>query len=125
MRWAREQPWCDGRIGVIGASYLGFAAWAAIGACEPGELQCAVPTITQAVVRPAVFSSAGAIALELLVLWFYLIELIALKGPFAFVRAVYRDLNTKRLSRAFMHALLETLDRLLVGKEWEFFQGRP
>ena len=123
VRWAREQPWCDGRIGVIGASYLGFAAWAAIGACEPGELQCAVPTITQAVVRPAVFSSAGAIALELLVLWFYLIELIALKGPFAFVRAVYRDLNTKRLSRAFMHAPLETLDRLLVGKEWEFFQG--
>ena len=123
VRWARAQPWCDGRIGVIGASYLGFAAWAAVGACEPGELQCVVPTITQAVVRPAVFSSGGAVALELLVLWFYLIEMIALTGPIGFLRACYRDISSRRLSRAFMHAPLATLDNLLVGKEWEFFQG--
>ena len=48
VRWVRAQSWCDGRVGVIGPSYLGFAAWACVGACEPGELQAAIPTITQA-----------------------------------------------------------------------------
>ena len=48
VRWIREQPWCDGRVGVIGPSYLGLTAWACVGACAPGELQAAIPTITQA-----------------------------------------------------------------------------
>ena len=114
VRWVREQPWCDGRIAVFGPSYLGLTAWACVGACEPGEIQAAVPIITridarasnpsalthvareaafppsrfhslngrrlrallwtEAAVRSAVFSEAGAISHELLVLWFYLIE---------------------------------------------------
>jgi putative CocE/NonD family hydrolase len=27
-RWARQQPWCNGRIGAFGLSYLGFTQWA-------------------------------------------------------------------------------------------------
>ena len=36
VRWVRSQPWCDGRIGVFGPSYLGFTTWAMIGACAVG-----------------------------------------------------------------------------------------
>ncbi len=28
VAWLREQPWCDGRIAMIGASYLGHTQWA-------------------------------------------------------------------------------------------------
>jgi putative CocE/NonD family hydrolase len=27
-RWVKRQPWCNGRIGAFGASYLGFTQWA-------------------------------------------------------------------------------------------------
>jgi putative CocE/NonD family hydrolase len=30
LRWLTEQPWCDGRIGLFGASYSGYTAWAAL-----------------------------------------------------------------------------------------------
>jgi uncharacterized protein len=29
VRWTAEQPWCDGRVGMIGGSYAGMAQWAA------------------------------------------------------------------------------------------------
>ncbi len=122
VRWVRAQPWCDGRVAVFGPSYLGLTAWACVGACEPGELQALVPVITQAVVRPAVFSKGGAISLELLVLWFYLIEVITHKHPLALCRALYRDWRHRRLSRAAMHEPLGELDQLLFGREWDFFQ---
>ena len=123
VRWVRSQPWCDGRIGVFGPSYLGFTTWAMIGACAAGELQAAIPTITQAVVRPAIFHHNGAIASELLVLWFYLIEVICLPSLPKFVANVYACWRDRRLSKAFMHAPLAELDEWLVGKPWDFFQA--
>jgi putative CocE/NonD family hydrolase len=29
IRWITEQPWSDGRVGMVGGGYSGFAAWAA------------------------------------------------------------------------------------------------
>ena len=124
VRWVRTQAWCDGRVGVYGPSYLGFTAWAAIGACAPGDLQVGVPSITQAVVRPAIFPENGAVALELLVLWFYLIEVVVLFGsPHRLAANLYRTWRDDRLRKAQMHAPLGNLDEWLVGKPWPFFQS--
>ncbi|CAJ1444904.1 unnamed protein product [Effrenium voratum] len=30
VAWMRKQPWCSGKVGVTGASYLGFTAWACV-----------------------------------------------------------------------------------------------
>ena len=112
----RQQPWCDGRVGVLGPSYLGFTAWACVGACEPGELHAAIPCISQAVVRPCVFAPGGAVALELLVLWFYLIELVALvRAPLKWLANVAACVRTRRLAKACMVAPLAELDRHLLG----------
>jgi len=124
VRWVRAQPWCDGRVAVFGPSYLGLTAWACVGACEPGEIQAHVPVITQAVVRSAVFSKGGAIALELLVLWFYLIEVITHRNPLRLGLALYRDWRDHRLSKAAMHEPLGELDTLLFGRTWDFFSRR-
>ena len=122
VRWSRAQPWCDGRIAVFGPSYLGLTAWACVGGCAPGELQAAIPGITQAVVRPAVFAGGGAIALELLVLWFYLIEVIAHATALQKCAAMVRDFRRGRLGKAMMHEPLGELDQLLFGRTWDFFQ---
>ncbi len=44
VEWAARQPWSDGRIGMYGGSYSGFAAWAAAKRM-PAALQTIVPYV--------------------------------------------------------------------------------
>ncbi|HEX4223261.1 MAG TPA: CocE/NonD family hydrolase [Pseudonocardiaceae bacterium] len=44
VAWLREQPWFDGRLGVIGVSYLGYTAWN-LALDPPPELRAAVITM--------------------------------------------------------------------------------
>ncbi len=41
-RWARQQPWCDGKLGAFGQSYLGYTQWAAASGYPP--LNAITPT---------------------------------------------------------------------------------
>ena len=45
VAWLRQQPWFGGRFALVGASYLGFTAWA-IMTDPPPELACAVIAVT-------------------------------------------------------------------------------
>ena len=74
-------------------------------------------------VRPAVFAPGGAVSLELLVLWFYLIEVVVLfRRPLRLIANVAHCIAASRLRRSCMHAPLGELDTWLVGKRWEFLQ---
>src|SRR6478609_2126914 len=42
VEWIAEQPWCDGSIGMVGRSYVGFTQWAAA-ATRPKGLKAIVP----------------------------------------------------------------------------------
>ena len=76
------------------------------------------------VVRPAVFAPGGAVSLELLVLWFYLIEVVVLfSQPSKLAANFYRCWRDGRLHKAQMHTPLGNLDEWLVGKPWPFFQS--
>lgn len=45
IQWIAKQPWCDGNVGMIGGSYLGYVQWAA--AVEhPAALKCIVPQVS-------------------------------------------------------------------------------
>jgi len=35
VAWLREQPWCDGRVAMTGASYLGHTQWAVAPYADP------------------------------------------------------------------------------------------
>ncbi len=37
LNWIAAQPWCSGRIGMVGGSYLGYVQWAAAAAATPPE----------------------------------------------------------------------------------------
>ncbi|MBL3546533.1 CocE/NonD family hydrolase [Chryseobacterium sp. KMC2] len=42
--WVSKQPWCDGKVGMIGGSYLGFGQWAAVKKLHPA-LKTIVPQV--------------------------------------------------------------------------------
>jgi putative CocE/NonD family hydrolase len=42
--WISKQPWCDGKVGMYGGSYTGFAQWAAVKHLHPA-LKTIVPQV--------------------------------------------------------------------------------
>ncbi|WP_223601598.1 CocE/NonD family hydrolase [Chryseobacterium sp. GVT01B] len=42
--WISKQPWCNGKVGMIGGSYLGFSQWAAVKKLHPA-LKTIVPQV--------------------------------------------------------------------------------
>jgi hypothetical protein len=67
IAWVAGQPWCDGRLGLIGWGYSGFAAWAALSR-SPRPVGALVAAFAArdplALLRPG-----GALALELALRW--------------------------------------------------------
>jgi putative CocE/NonD family hydrolase len=65
--WVLRQPWCDGRLGLAGWGYAGFAAWAALSR-SPRPVQALVAVFAArdplTLLRPG-----GALALELALRW--------------------------------------------------------
>lgn len=45
VEWIAKQPWSDGNVGMIGASYGGYVQWAAA-ATRPPHLRCIVPIVS-------------------------------------------------------------------------------
>jgi len=66
--WIAEQPWCDGRIGLSGGSYVGWTQWASLPGARP-EVRCAVPVVPFAECYPDLAYQGGAFQLVLLMGW--------------------------------------------------------
>jgi len=45
ISWIEQQPWSNGRVGMIGASYLGYVQWA-VAVLHPDALKCIVPQVS-------------------------------------------------------------------------------
>jgi putative CocE/NonD family hydrolase len=43
VEWIAAQPWCNGKVGMMGASYMGTVQWLGARSCPP-HLVCIVPT---------------------------------------------------------------------------------
>jgi hypothetical protein len=48
LRWLAEQPWCNGRFGTYGRSYLGFTQWSLAASKARDSLLAIVPSYTSA-----------------------------------------------------------------------------
>ena len=71
LDWLKAQPWFDGRLGLSGPSYLGYAQWAICDALPP--VSAMATKVTTANFRPVVFPS-GAFHLGLWLSWLQVIE---------------------------------------------------
>jgi putative CocE/NonD family hydrolase len=71
VAWAREQPWCDGRVGLWGFSYGGFTQWQALlGCAEAGvPVACAAPSMAPPPWQGVDFRRGGAVELSAAAHW--------------------------------------------------------
>jgi uncharacterized protein len=68
IAWLREQPWCDGRIAMVGGSYFGHTQWAVAPYADP-PLTCVSPHITSANVTGRLFYDHGAPQIHTALSW--------------------------------------------------------
>ncbi|MGW7003820.1 CocE/NonD family hydrolase [Streptomyces sp. NPDC054933] len=67
--WLCKQTWCDGTVGLFGASYLGMTQWATASQA-PAGLKAIAPTVTTTDYYTAPFySDGGAMSLHLALWW--------------------------------------------------------
>jgi putative CocE/NonD family hydrolase len=70
IAWVATQPWCDGRVGMFGGSYVGATQWlAAAGA--PAALRGFAPALTAADYHEGWTYVGGALALGFALRWAY------------------------------------------------------
>lgn len=68
LAWIAGQTWCDGGVGMWGASYMGFPQWQAA-AQTPPALRAIAPMMTSADIYRAWHPARGAVAQGTLVGW--------------------------------------------------------
>jgi predicted acyl esterase len=82
VEWVAEQPWCDGRVGMIGISYFAMTQIAA--ACErPAHLRAIFPVATSADLYEAVYHN-GLFSATFVTGWLTGVANLADKGDGAF-----------------------------------------
>jgi putative CocE/NonD family hydrolase len=69
IRWLGQQEWCDGNVGMYGASFLGFVQWQAA-TQGVSNLKAIVPSLTSADLYAAPWNSpGGALSLSIGLFW--------------------------------------------------------
>ena len=68
VEWAAEQPWSNGRVGMFGASYMGYTQWLAAIA-RPPHLVAILPEVASAEYWGTWFGTGGALRLAHRIGW--------------------------------------------------------
>lgn len=118
LDWIKQQPWFDGRIGLTGPSYLGYALWA-ISDALPRHAALSVK-VSSAEFKSIVFPSGG-FALSLWLGWIQVVEGIRTK-PWTFARGLRSGAIEKRTWRASMKLPLLDADRRVAGHDVPFWK---
>jgi putative CocE/NonD family hydrolase len=68
VEWTADQPWCDGSVGMTGASYFGATQWLAA-AEQPPHLKAICPIVTTSEYYESWTYQGGAFELGFVLLW--------------------------------------------------------
>jgi putative CocE/NonD family hydrolase len=118
LEWIKAQPWFDGRIGLTGPSYLGYAQWAISDALP--ETSALAVKVTTADFRPVVFPS-GAFHLNLWLSWVQVIEGLRHRPLATAARMFSGDIERRTQKAAAVLPLIEA-DRKAVGHRIGFWR---
>jgi putative CocE/NonD family hydrolase len=116
VAWLREQPWCDGRISMAGASYLGHTQWAVAPYVDP-PLESVCLNITAAKISGA-FYQHGVPSLQNALNWTGLIGRQE-RGPLS---AVPNPRQMARVRRALRKIPLQAADVAVAGAPVSFWR---
>lgn len=123
IKWATEQAWCNGKVGLYGVSYLGLTAYAAAGSGGGKHVAAIMPVASCASTHSVIYHNGdgGPLALELTMKWLWLaVKLMnsAWYAPIKFFVPVFHGEVNKPMNTM---PLCEQ-DKVLVGKELAFYQ---
>lgn len=118
LRWIAQQPWYDGRIGLTGPSYLGYAQWAISDALPP--VSALATKVTTSNFRPVVFPS-GAFHLNLWLSWVQVVEGLRKNGLATAARMFSGDIERRTERAASVLPLIEA-DKAAVGHKIGFWR---
>lgn len=106
--WVSKQPWCNGKVGMYGGSYLGFAQWATVKKVHPA-LKTIVP---QVAVGPGIdYPNPGGIFVTYSLQWLkYVRNNHYLDDSTFFNEKKWKDLNTEYLLRGLPFDKLDSLE---------------
>lgn len=115
LAWMAIQPWCNGAIGMWGASYLGYVQWAAAATHAP-QLKALAPIITHSHLMEY---HANGFPLDLLLRWMF--QIASMDDPALTAWERLRRINSgevqdRFLGEAFMHLPMQSADTLAIGK---------
>jgi putative CocE/NonD family hydrolase len=123
LEWVADQPWFDGKLGLWGASYLGYTQWA-VAADAPEYLKAIVPITTSARFS-RLFYPSDSFAFESLLRWIYIVENLdrrdARFDPVAILRVSPRAVDAA-VTPAFQQLPIHEADRIAIGKTSPVFQ---
>jgi uncharacterized protein len=114
LRWLEAQPWCTGRIGMIGSSYMGLVQWAV--ATDP-MVAALAPAITASQFHSQAYAG-GAISLDTALSWTYIIAAQERRGALPRLAVGLR----RTLPRLLDELPLGEIDSLLAGEELPFYR---
>ncbi|KQN69858.1 CocE/NonD family hydrolase [Devosia sp. Leaf64] len=118
LKWLEQQPWYDGRIGLTGPSYLGYAQWAISDALPP--ISAMATKVTTSNFQPVVFPS-GAFHLNLWLSWVQVIEGLR-TNPLATAARMFSGDIERRTERAASVLPLIDADIAAVGHQIPFWR---
>jgi len=116
LAWIRAQPWYDGRLGLTGPSYLGYAVWAI---ADAPDVKAMAVKVSSAEFRSVVFPS-GAFHLGLWLSWVQTIEGLRGSKILAFLRMITGDVE-RRTHQAALTLPLTEADNVAVGHDVWFW----
>lgn len=120
LRWLHAQPWCDGRVGLAGGSYVGYTQFAAAAAAEDGQISAMAPSMTSADLR-CLLKPYGAFALDGAGRWIHGLDPEGQRKPLESLR---HGLSAKSaLAEAARHLPLGETDLVLYGSELPFYRN--
>jgi putative CocE/NonD family hydrolase len=124
IEWLARQPWSDGKIGMIGASYLGWAQWWAA-SLHPPHLVTMIPNVSPPDPFHNIPFDSGALLLRGAIGWADLVESNATGDISGAARKASSGKNYVDLLKALP---VIDLDKAVMGKEaayWRRWMAHP
>lgn len=118
LAWLREQPWFDGRLGLTGPSYMGFAQWAI---CDALPENAVMSTKVTSAEFHSVLFPGGTFHLGLLLSWMQTIEGLS-GGNLRFMGEVMTGNIERTTKKAAAHLPVIEADRIAMGHEIAFWR---
>lgn len=121
LDWIVSQPWCNGVVGMWGASYLGYVQWA-LASSAPPALKAIVPIISSAqfvsLIRPA-----GRFNLDTMLRLTFVVDALDIGRRHSLPAALWRLMRQEQiLAPAMQHLPLIETDTQAVGTPVAYYR---